>query len=251
MADMSQEELLGLLKTRNFEEGFEATPLKEFTGILTAFKPNMISNEKWDKSRLQIVYVSDQVEVIDTSSPYELPTAEIEMWFSTRKGSHAAIFGESIDRIINAGIPADADPSMVKGQDYLIGKRLHWKYTPGHMMWNGKRGEESGNEPRFAWEILAVEGHAGGQVPTGTPVNTVGTAPAPAGVTSARQQAMILLNGHTIQEFTTLVFQDATCKADGALTDKLLDGSFVKELIGAGLATVDENGTHTVPSVMG
>lgn len=252
---ISPEEVMAQLRTRGFEDGFQDTPLKEFKGRLDAITGSMRANrDDPSKKRLRVTYNMSELEVIESTEPYQLPVAQISVPHSVRKQSGMGILGASIDKIINADAPADAPPEAVKGHDYLVGKMLHWKRTAGHMMWDGRQSKEV---PREAWEILEVEGE---DVPVDAPEPVAMTpakvaptkvaakaAPAKATKPSSKasiEKALSLLDGKTVQQWHQVVFNDATVKADGALITQITQRKFLPAMEELGRIEKDENGVY-------
>ena len=232
---LTPEEVLAQLRTRGFEEGFQRTPLREFRGKLTSITGNMV--ERWTPARLEVLYNFDEVEVIESTEPYPFPVAQLSMLHSNRKKSGMGYFGASVDTIINAGVPGDAPADQVRGQDYLVGKILHMKLTGGHLIWDQGAGEE---RPRDCWELMSIIG-ADEAAPTSA---TSGATTAAA--TSATQKALELLEGKTEQQWHQVVFQDPTCKADGDLTNSIINRVFLPPLEATGMIGKDADGIYRV-----
>jgi hypothetical protein len=152
---LTPEEILSQLRTRGFESGFQATPLREFFGKLGSISGDMVKRGEMPQARLEVLYNFSELEVLTSTEPYESPIAQIAIMHSNREQSGMGVFGKSVDKVINADLPEDAPPEQVKGQDYLIGKTLHMKMTGGHMMWDGKTKEE---KARDCWELVEIMG---------------------------------------------------------------------------------------------
>jgi len=226
---VSQEEVLAQLKTRGFEEGFPQSPLREFKGRLTDIAGTMRSGQRG--AYLVILYNFDQVEVIESTEPYLAPIAQVEIAHNNRAKTKMGYFGASVDKLINAGLAKDASADQVKGQDYLIGKTVHMKMLPGHMVWDGQTKAE---RPIDCWELMGVEG-----VATAAP-----KAKAAATGLSPMQEAIKLLDGKPEQAWNQAVFNNATIKADTALVQSILQRTFIPPLLEAGIVTVDEDGVY-------
>jgi hypothetical protein len=239
MTDMTQEEVLAQLKTRGFEDGFQRTPLREFWGKLDSITGSMI--ERFQPPRLEVTYNFSELEVIEATEAYPFPIAQIPVMHSNRKQSAMGILGASIDRIINVDVPDEAQEGF-KGQDYLIGKRTHWKMTGGHMMWDGKTKTEVARE---CWEVVEVEGEAAEPV---MPVQSTPITPTPAakptGKVTSITEALRLLDGKTDQQFFQAAFVNPTIKADGKLVTQIVNRQFLGPLVEAGQFTVDESGVY-------
>lgn len=238
MAGLTQQEILTQLRTRGFEEGYQQTPLREFRGTLTD-----VSGEMRDGLRgsyLVVGYNFTNVEVIESTEPYVAPIAQIQVSHSSRSHSKMGYLGKSIDKIINAGLPDNADPAQVKGQDYLLGKTLQMKIMPGHMIWNNDAKEE---RPIDCWELVAIVGE-GAPAPAVAP--TAGVAPTGASPISATQQALKLLDGKTETQWHQVVFTDPMVKADVAIINAIIGRTFLPPMETAEVITKDADGIYHV-----
>lgn len=238
---LTPDEVLAQLRTRGYEDGFQRTPLKEFRGRLENITGNMV--DRFTPPRLEVLYNFTDVEVIESTEPYTSPVAQLTIMHSNRKKSAMGYFGASIDRVINAGLAAEAPADQVKGQDYLQGKVLHMKLTPGHMIWDGNAGEE---RPRDCWELMAVIGEG---TPAAAPAAATSAAPAaPPAATgpTAVGAAKAMLEGLTEQQWLQKVFQDPAIKADTELVNSIIGRTFLPPLEAAGLVTKDANGIYHI-----
>jgi hypothetical protein len=169
-----------------------------------------------------------------------MPVADITIAHSNRKQSGMGILGASMDRILNAGLAADAPIEMAKGQDALVGLLQEWKMTPGHMMWDGQQKKEV---PRECWEVVWVEG-------MDTPAASMPTANAAtaqvksANVVNSIDVAVGLLDGKTEQQWYSVIFSNPTVKGDTALTNSIIGKSFIPAMLTAGKMTKDANGVY-------
>ena len=172
------------------------------------------------------------------------------------------VWGESIDKVLNADVPADTPikledgtPNpMIRGQEYLIGKMLHVKLTGGHMMWDSRAANPNnpskpGAEvPRDCWEVLEVEGEETAQ-PTPAPVPPK-KAEAPTQVKPSVAPvakgnvgiAISLADGKTEQQFYNDFFKNASLKGDGTMVTKVMGRTLLPELLAGGQLTKDGNG---------
>lgn len=255
------EQVLAQLKTRGFEEGFSRTPLRDFRGRLGAITGNMIT--RFQPPRMEVIYNFAELEVIVSTEPYLAPVAQITLLYSNRKDSGMGILGSSIDKIINAGM--ENEPELVPGaqpgmmvpnpklrkQEFLIGKMVQFRMTPGHPIYNKSKG---GPVPTDCWECVWVEGF-GAAAPTPMPQPTAATPPpgyvpqptaAPQMVKTPAQQAVALLEGKTEQQWNQAVFNDPIVRTDAALINKILQKQFLAPLIMAGQVTVDAAGLYHI-----
>ena len=164
---MTQDQILAQLQTRGFESGFQRSPLRDFWGKCTSITGEMRSGQSG--SFAVALYNYGDVEVIESVEPYTSPVAQIEVSVSKGAKSKMGYLGASIDGIINAGLPLDAPPEAVKNQGYIIGKTLHMKLTPGHMI--PSKDDATGawaEKPNDCWILLEIKGE-------GTPASTTTT----------------------------------------------------------------------------
>jgi len=237
--DLSQEQVLAQLRTRGFEEGFQATPLRDFWGNLTDFAGQMRDGQRGPY--LVVLYNFNNLEVIETNEPYTNPIAQIEISHSSRAKSRMGYFGASVDRVINAGVPPEVPQEQTKNQSYLIGKRCHMRYTPGHMVWNQEAKEE---RPVDCWELVEVQGEATPAPAAATVPGVV--APPPAAGPTAAQQALALLDGKTEQQWHQAVFVDPIVKGDSTIINDIIGRKFLAPLEAAGMVAKDESGVYHV-----
>lgn len=234
-----QEQVLAQLRTRGFEDGFQRTPLRHFKGKLDKIGGHMI--DRFAPPRLEVIYTFSEMEVIDSTEPYLAPIADLTILHSSRKKSAMGYLGASIDKIINAGLPADAPASQVKGQDFLMGKILEMKMTPGHMIFSREAKED---RPQDCWEVIGVEGFT-------SPVSAPAISQAAAGASqaapkSAVQEALTLLDGKTEQQWNQAIFNSPIIKADANLINLILQRQFLSSLETVGTVIKDGDGIYHV-----
>lgn len=245
MADLTQEQVLAQLRTRGFETGGFRSPLRWFRGKMDTITGSMVQRGNMTQPRLEVLYNFSELEVFETTEPYPSPITQINIMHSTRDKSAMGVLGRSMDKLINVDVDENMPQAQTKNQDFLQGRVQEWKVTPGHMMWDADKGQET---PRECWEVVYIEG-IGGAPHSG--VATVGAASQPVaapistGIAPA-QQAMNLLDGKTQQEWNTAIFQDPLVRGDGALIQKIIGNQFIPDLEATGLITKDENGIYHV-----
>lgn len=200
-----------LVSIRGLIEGYQRTPLREFKGKLDGFPTELVDRFLPAKTYVNLNY--SEVEVIETIEPYPFPITQLPMPLNKRRTSSWTIMADSIAKLI----PPDQDISNT------IGMIHHLKFTPGHMMWDDKKGESTARE---AWEVIGLSG----------------AGVATANVADATDRALELLDGKVEEEWNQLVFKDATVKGDGKLIDSILHRRFLQEMKTAGRATDDSNG---------
>ena len=241
---LTQDQILAQLKTREFEVGFQRTPLRDFWGKITSITGEMRQGQRG--AFAVALYNYDEVEVIESTEPYTSPIAQLEVPVSTRAKSQMGYLGGSIDRVINAGLPVDAPQSQAKNQDYIIGKMCHMKFTPGHLI--PSRDDVSGQWGEKAtecWELLEIRGEGvAAPVPAVASPSAV-TPPAPAGV-DANQQALKLLDGKTEQLWHQAVFVDPVVKVDTAVIQTIINRTFLTGLEAAGTVIKGEDGVYHI-----
>jgi len=238
---LTQEQILAQLQTRGFESGFQATPLRDFWGNLTSITGEMRSGQRG--AFAVSLYNFGEVEVLLSTEPYTSPVAQLEIPVSKSAKSKMGYWGDSIDNLINPGIDKSVPQNApnIKGQGYLIGKRLHVALTPGHPI--GFRDDATGrweDRPQDCWNLLEVQGE-------GTPTKA-GPSPSAVGSTAvdATTLALSMLNGKTLQQWHQEVFGNSTVKTDTKLINLIISGQFISGLEGAGKVSKDANGVYTV-----
>ena len=244
---LTQEQVLAQLQTRGFETGGFASPLRYFRGKLDSITGSMVQRGTMPQARLEVSYNFSEVEVFESTEPYPYPIAQISLLHSNRDKSGMGVLGQSMDKIINAGVGANIPQAQTKNQDFLIGKVQEWKITPGHMMWNRDENRET---PRDCWEVTYIEGVGGTpysgaqQVADTQQPTTFGTATP---VVTPDIQAMNLLDGRTMAEWQQAVFQDPIIRDETAgVKTKIINQQFIPPLEAAGLVTKDDNGVYHV-----
>ena len=238
---MTQDQILAQLMTRGFESGFQRTPLRDFWGTLTSITGEMRQGNTG--AFAVALYNFDGVEVIEATEPYTSPIGQIEVSVSTKEKSKMGYLGKSIDSVINVGLPLDAPAGQAKNQDFIIGKFLHMKLTPGHMIPN--RDDATGvwgERPNDCWELMEIRGEGA------PPPTTVTGAPPPptTPVVDANQQALSLLAGKTEQLWHQACFIDPVIKADTAVVQSIISRAFLNGLEAAGKVTKDADGIYSV-----
>ena len=236
---LTQEQILAQLQTRGFESGYQATPLRDFWGTLTSITGEMRSGQRG--AFAVSLYNFNEIEVIQSTEPYTSPVAQIEIPVSKAVKSKMGYWGDSIDDVINPGIDKSVPQNApnVKGQGYLVGKRLHVALTPGHPI--GFKDDATGkweDRPQDCWTLLEIQGEG---TPAVAPVPGV-AAPA----VDATATALTALNGKTLQQWHQDVFANPAVKADTKLINLIISGQFISGLEGAGKVTKDEAGVYTV-----
>lgn len=239
---LTQDQVLAQLRTRGYEEGFQRTPLRDFWGTLTDIGGTMRQGDRGAFLVVLYNFGGNDLEVIDSAEPYTSPIAQLEIPHSSRRRSGMGYFGASVDKVINAGIPEEVLQDGVKNQDYIIGKRLHMKLTPGHLIWDQRAGEE---RPRDCWELMEVAGEGASATPPAPGAVAAPVAPVQA-VVSASQTALDLLDGKNEQQWHQVVFVNDVVKADSAIVNAIIGRTFLQPLEDTGIVTKDADGVYHV-----
>ena len=207
--------------------------------------------------RLEVAYNFADVEVFVSTEPYPFPVAQIAVMHNSRVQSQMGYLGASMDKILNAGLNENAPQSQAKNQDALINVVQEWMITPGHMM-PAKGDDGKWTEmPQDCWEVVWVEGmggtpYSGAPATPAAPTPAGAPAPAPTAATPAAapatttplQRAIDLIDGKTQQQWNNVVFQDAQVKADTALVNSIITGTFLAPLVESGVLTMDADGVY-------
>ncbi len=238
---LTQEQVLEQLKTRGFEEGFAATPLRKFWGKLESYTGIMRGGNFGDF--LVVQYNFAEVEPLESTEPYTAPIAQIEIRHSDRAKSASGYFGDSVDKIINVGVALDIPQGQCKNQDYLIGKMCLMEFTPGHAI--SSKDDATGqwkDKPTNCWTLQEVKGEGTSPAVAGAVTPAVA---APTGE-SAIQVALRLLDGKTEARWHQAVFIDPTVKPDTALVNSIISREFLPPYIASGVVTKDEEEVYHV-----
>ena len=76
------------------------------------------------------------------------------------------------------------------------------------------------------------------------PAPTAATPAAAPATTTPLQRAIDLIDGKTQQQWNNVVFQDAQVKADTALVNSIITGTFLAPLVESGVLTMDADGVY-------
>lgn len=240
---------------RNLIDSDLGTPLRKFTGILDS-KPTE-DKQYGDASKGEKVRTTTyvhlnfkDVEPIDTTEPYNFPTATITLGLSNRTKSKYGIFGKSTADILDMqyskeqltpGSPQYIKPDARADIDTCIGKRM------GLVMADGIDGRPT---PPKLFDGRANEGK-GGDVDTPTwmcyQIEGIGVA-GNAGV-SPNEQAYKLLDGRTSQQFKQTAVTDPVIRADAGLLAMIsmpdsAPSNFAAVAVKAGAFTVGADGVY-------
>lgn len=203
------------IKLRGLEEsGAPATPLRDFEGMLQGWEPYELT-ATWGKS-IMVKFNFTELNVLESITPYGFPQATVEIRYSEKANSKWGIFAKSA----SAYIPADEE------LDWLIGKNIHIKLTPGHLLWNG-----TAEVDQSCFEMVGIAGDA---MVSGVAVNT-GT---------SRQIAVDIADGKTEAEFNQASMANPTVAADSDLIEEIMGGEFLSGQVAINNLTLDGEVYH-------
>ncbi len=208
----------GVPSFRGLEDGFPSIPVTHFKGKLEKFSTEIATEGK--AAGKEYIYLSfSDLKVIETKEPWNFPILQLpRIPNSNRKKSTWGILAQS-------GLKFLKDDEDFPN---LVGRMLEMKVTPGHMMWDSDKGEET---PRDCWEIVGVEGTA-----------------VASSALSPLEEAVKLLDGKTEADFNQAAFQSDVVKK-GGLIPAILDRSengFIGSLIAIGRVAKDDNGVFHI-----
>ena len=201
------EEAQPIISVRNLQE--PGTPLRKFYGVLESY-PHEQSG--YGKTRVSLNFT--QVQVLESTEPYPFPIATIPINLSNRKNSSWGVFGESLIQCLPEGVDID----------FCVGKKVGMEMEVGHKFGTNQDGDEMlGN----CWKAFEVAGVVKG-----------------AKQTTAKDKAVELLNGKTMQEHTTLALADPQIRLDTDLQKAIVSKDFYNSLVQAGMFVKDEQGIY-------
>lgn len=199
---MAEENIVSIRNLAGAEAG---TPLRKFYGVLDSYYPDERQFGTF------VVLNFKDVEVVESTEPYNFPIATISIKLSNRKNSSWGVFAQSLAELL----PPDQD---IKD---CVGKRMGLYMEEGHVF--GKDRATGEDMVGSVWHCFEVEGAAS------------------AGV-SAADRAKELLDGKTKAEFNKAAYADPIIRKDVALQRAITDKSFINSLVQTGEFVEDENG---------
>lgn len=209
---MTMEQLI--TSTRGLVDGGGGTPLRDFWGDLKSIYPE--TDPYGDKNVLNFA----DIEVIESTEPYNFPTATIRIKISNKKDSSWGVFGGSV----NVFLEPDEDVAD------LVDKRLHMQMQVGYEF--GGKDKEGKPFVGNPWKVVEIDG--------------VSAAGADASVSSSVTKAKALLSGKTRAEFNKAALADTAIRKDAELQRSIVDKSFIKAMLDTGEYIEDENGVFAV-----
>lgn len=212
--DLQKQVDIGL---RSLVEGFQQTPLREFTGVLESFEAER--DAQFDRIRVRLQF--SEVAVIATAEPYPFPIAQLTIPFSQRRVSSMGFLVSSIDALL----PGGSISSLLK-------KRVRMKLEAKNFgRWRGQEEDTI----RECWVTVSLEGESKAES------------------RSAYEIALDLAVGQSVDDlkaFYQQVFKDPSIRADKELQGAILNKSFIPAALESGDLEVDENGTLGRPSAV-
>lgn len=216
------------------------TPLRRFKGKLADYNTEPATG--YDGTRVNLMFGPD-IEVLQSTEPYNLPTAVINLGLSNKKRSKWGYFSDSLAKFL----PAEEDLKD------CVGKVVGLVFTDGlddrpspedTKIWNRDEGIKARSAQGLAGEELEALGvvYPDGMVPT--PVFIVyeleGAAVAEGGaVESSADKLLKVLIGNTRAEFNKEALK---LKPTPELQRAIIDKSFITGMVAAGKAHEDANG---------
>ena len=196
---------------RGLRDTGQRIPVREFKGEFVEFIPTMDS--RYNRTRVLLNF--GDVEVIETTEPWNFPTITLDLPYSDTKRSTWGVYALSTEKFI----PKEY------GLSFLVNKRLHLKLTGEHPMWDAKQGKETMRE---AWEVIAVEGLEAGKT-------------APVDLTAL---VLSLLVGKTLPEFNQAAYNSPAIRGEPTVWNAVLAGTLVPSLEAAGKVKKDQDNRY-------
>jgi hypothetical protein len=200
------------------------SPLRRFKGTLKEWRTEEKTPETGKPYR-NVLFDFVDVEVLEATEPYPFPITQIRLRYAdpqtSRGGTRWAVFSESA-RAVTKGV---AEPS--KTLEYLEGKSQEWFMGEGSVrVGPNDNNAEWHDELVLCWKVASVAGgvqpESGGQV---------------------MDHVVKLLDGKQEQEFYTVLFTDATVKANPKIIEQATKRELLPMLESSGLAYRTPDGT--------
>lgn len=195
-------------------EGYFNTPLREFTGVFEDYEA--VRDEKQgDRVKLQLSF--SELDDVKSVEPYAFPIAQLPPFnFSTVKKSQNGFLVASIDKLISGGKLS----SMLK-------RRVRMRLVPENF---GKfnRGD---TEDRIinCWEFVEIIG--------GTTAATITISPIDVAIKLAVGKP-----ANDLKAFYQEAFKNNIIKGDKELLSKILNKTFIQEMVDIGALVTDAKG---------
>src|SRR4030042_7197235 len=214
---MAEEAVNSLVSVRNLTEGGARTPLRKFRGKFAGFD----IEQSYGKDRVNLKFSG--VAPIESTEPYNFPTAVIGIKLSNRKNSGWGVFSDSLTPFLSE----DEDIGSVEGLDFLMEMEKDHVFRKARPEAEEMKGD--------VWRVIEVEGRE-----AQTAVKTAEVA----GDSPAEAEAKKLLDGSSLADFNKAAYSSPIIKKDVAFQKAITDKSFVKSMIALKLFDVDKNGVY-------
>lgn len=202
------------IPSSQFQEGYQQTPLREFIGDFTNYEAER--DEQYKRVRVTLQF--SNIQVIQSTEPYPFPIAQLVIPFSQRKRSAMGFLVDSIDKLIPGGSLSS-----------ILNKRVRMKMlSENYGRWRG----ETEDRIRDAWNVVELVGQ-----------ETVGV--------NAVDVAIALAVGQpydNLSKFHQQAFQNPVIKKDRTLLGKILNKTFIEEMIEMGALEVSADGVLVSPT---
>ncbi len=213
------------VSVRGLEDGFQGTPLRKFSGVFEGYTEEPATG--YDGVRVNLQF--SDVEVEQSTEPYNLPTVVLNIGLSKKKKSKWGYIADSIAAII----PEDEDLKDQYGKRFVLVLCDGQEGRPeGKLIWSKDADRAkfpTGEIPMAVWEVLEIAGTSKGD---DGKINT------------SKDKAMKILDGKTLSEFNKLAYADPDIRKDVELQRGITNKSFVAGLVAAGAFEKDMNGVY-------
>jgi len=217
-------DLKAKLSSKNLREGGgPRTPLRKFWGDLQDYTVKEVKYQSGD-SGYAIQYDFENVEVLESTEPYDFPIAQVDISYSPNdagevsKNSRSGIFLDSLNAFYreNQDLP-DA-----------VGKRLLLHYTGGKQIYNRDQGGLVDTE---AWQVVEAQGFS--------------DVVEPKSKVDPLAHTLSILDGKTIQQFQQEAVKDPIVKGS-EYSSQILNGQFIPTQEAAGKIGKNDDGTYSI-----
>ena len=218
---MSLADIKAKLSTKGLRGSGPRTPLRHFKGMLKAYDVVEVTYGQGDGARtgaqVQLDFVD--VEVIESTEPYDFPVGQIALPHSESETSRWGVFSLSANKFI---------PASVSGGDtmgWMVGKMIEMHYMGGGKVYNRDQGGVIEVE---AWQVVGIDG--GGTATVAVDPLTL---------------TLSLLDGKTLQQFQMEAMKNQAVR-ESQYGQEILNASFIPNQTAAGRVSVDDNNIYHV-----
>ena len=216
-------------RTSGLRQGFD-NPLLDFEGTLTEVvhrSQNFEAQPGGQSARTQwyVALRFSDLRVHDSKTPWNLPTAEVEIPASEMENSRWGLFAQSLNKFLGE----DEATSLVQA-GAKAGPRMrliqHVQYGQNYEMGEDRRAPKdgiTGKRPPILidwFEVTEIVGHSAGNV-NGQ-------------VSSAEARMLDLLHGKDINTFQHDAIADPVIRSDQALSNAIINGQIIPRLVAEG-----------------